>query len=69
MLETLCQACEILDCQYIRIFSFYIPEGEDPDMYEDDVIHKVQDFVNIAKKYDVVLLHENEKRYLWRYST
>ncbi len=61
MLETLCQACEILDCQYIRIFSFYIPEGEEPDMYEDDVIHKVQDFINIAKKYDVVLLHENEK--------
>jgi sugar phosphate isomerase/epimerase len=61
MLETLCQISNLLDCKYIRIFSFYIPKGEDVDQYKDDVISKIKAFAEIAEKYDVVLLHENEK--------
>ena len=61
MLETLCQISNLLDCKYIRIFSFYIPKGEDADQYKDDVISKIKAFADIAEKYDVILLHENEK--------
>lgn len=61
MLETLCQACKLFGCDYIRVFSFYIPEGKDPDTYKDAVIGKMQVFVDIAKKHQVILLHENEK--------
>lgn len=61
MLETLCQISNLLDCKYIRIFSFYIPKGEDVDQYKDDVISKIKAFADIAEKHDVILLHENEK--------
>ena len=61
MLETLCQISNLLDCKYIRIFSFYIPKGEDVDQYKDEVISKIKAFADIAEKHDVILLHENEK--------
>ncbi|PFP30297.1 sugar phosphate isomerase [Bacillus sp. AFS073361] len=61
MLDTLCQIAILLDCKYIRIFSFYIPKGEVPDQYKEDVISKLKEFAAIAEKYNVILLHENEK--------
>lgn len=60
-LETLCRICQILDCRYIRMFSFYIPEGKDPADFRETVLKKMQQFLEIAKKYDVILIHENEK--------
>lgn len=60
-LDTLCQICGVLDCRYIRMFSFFIPEGKDPAGYRDAVLKKLQKFIDVAKKYDVILLHENEK--------
>lgn len=61
MLDELCQISRLLDCQYIRIFSFYIPKEEDADQYKDQVVSKLTEFAAIAEKYDVILLHENEK--------
>jgi sugar phosphate isomerase/epimerase len=61
MLDTLCQIANLLDCKYIRIFSFYIPKGEEADNYRDEVIGKIKEFAAIAEKFDVILLHENEK--------
>jgi sugar phosphate isomerase/epimerase len=61
MLDTICQISNVLDCKYIRIFSFYIPKGENADTYKDEVISKLKEFASIAAKYDVILLHENEK--------
>ncbi len=61
MLDTLCQISHVLDCKYIRIFSFYIPKGEEADPYKDEVINKLKQFAEIAGKYNVILLHENEK--------
>ncbi|MFP5108548.1 hypothetical protein ACSU6B_17495 [Neobacillus sp. C211] len=51
----------MLNCKYIRIFSFYIPKGEDADHYRADVISKIKEYAAIAERYDVILLHENEK--------
>lgn len=61
MLNTLCLISQILDCKYIRIFSFYIPKGLDPDCYRDEVVDKIKQFTEIASKYNIILLHENEK--------
>lgn len=61
MLTNLCEISHILDCKYIRIFSFYIPKGEDADQYKDEVISKLKTFAEIAEKHNVILLHENEK--------
>ena len=60
-LDTLCQICKLLDCRYIRMFSFYIPKGKNPDNYRETVLNKLKQFAAIAEKYDVVLIHENEK--------
>ncbi|KWW22658.1 sugar phosphate isomerase [Peribacillus simplex] len=61
MLEVICQISTLLDCKYIRVFSFYIPNGEEPDRFGEDVVRKLKEFTAIAEKYDVILLHENEK--------
>ena len=60
-LERLCRICKLLDCRYIRIFSFFIPEGRDPEQYRDKVITKLKAFEAVGRKNDVVLIHENEK--------
>lgn len=61
MLDTLCQISHLIDCKYIRIFSFYIPKGEEADRYTNEVISKIKTLAEIAAKYDIILLHENEK--------
>ena len=60
ILEELCKIAETLECKYIRIFSFYIKEGEH-EKYSDEVIQKLKKYVEIAKKHKIVLIHENEK--------
>lgn len=60
-LKTLCEICHLLECKYIRMFSFYIPVGENPDNYRDTVIEKLKAFTEIASEYDITLIHENEK--------
>ena len=52
--------CKVFGTRYIRMFSFYVPEGE-ADKYEDEVMKRLEKFVEYAAKQDVVLLHENEK--------
>ncbi|WP_105616153.1 sugar phosphate isomerase/epimerase family protein [Vallitalea okinawensis] len=52
----------ILDAPYIRMFSFLIPEGDTPEEHRDEVMRRWNAFLDAAKKYDVTLLHENEKR-------
>ncbi|HOB20904.1 MAG TPA: sugar phosphate isomerase/epimerase family protein [Candidatus Atribacteria bacterium] len=51
----------ILETKYIRMFSFYMPEGESADKYRDEVLERWNSFLEAARDYDIVLLHENEK--------
>ena len=60
-LETLCETAKLLDCSFIRMFSFLIPKDADADSYTDVVLDKLRQFIRIAEKHDIVLLHENEK--------
>ncbi len=50
-----------LDCKYIRMFSFFMPQGEDPAIYRDEVIARLKKLKAYAKEQNVILLHENEK--------
>ena len=59
-LDTLCQICNLLDCKYIRMFSFWMV-GKNPDDWKEEVLKKLRGFADIAAKYGVVLIHENEK--------
>lgn len=55
------EAAKILEAPFIRMFSFFIPEGQAPVLYREEVLNRWQAFVETARGYDVVLLHENEK--------
>lgn len=46
---------------YIRLFSFFIPEGDDPESHRDEVIRRMSELAARARGHDVILLHENEK--------
>lgn len=49
-----------LGTKYIRIFSFYVEDGEQ-ETYRDEVIRRMKEMTALAEKRGVILLHENEK--------
>ncbi|HZK27390.1 MAG TPA: TIM barrel protein [Thermoclostridium sp.] len=55
------ELAELLGTKNIRMFSFFIPEGESPDLYRDEVLERWQAFVSEAKGTGMILAHENEK--------
>ena len=59
-LDTLCQICNLVDCKYIRMFSFWML-NKNPDEWKEEVLKKLRGFADIAAKYGVILIHENEK--------
>ena len=60
-LDTLCRICNSCGCRYIRMFSFWMPKDRNPDDFTDQVLEKLAGFSKVAEKYDVILIHENEK--------
>jgi sugar phosphate isomerase/epimerase len=50
-----------LEAPYIRIFSFFIPAGTDPDSRRDEVLARMSALAEVADGSDVILVHENEK--------
>ena len=52
---------QILETRYIRIFSFYLPEQEEPSKYRNDVMKRLEEFIAEAEGTGITLLHENEK--------
>ncbi|RDY31564.1 sugar phosphate isomerase/epimerase family protein [Lachnotalea glycerini] len=55
------EIAKIMETPYIRMFSFFIPEGENPENYSKEVFARMKRMVDYAKEQKVVLLHENEK--------
>lgn len=51
---------EWLNSGYIRIFSFYSPEGGDIKDHRDEVIQRLGTMADILKDWPVVAVHENE---------
>jgi sugar phosphate isomerase/epimerase len=63
-LERMRHAAEVarqFEAPYIRIFSFFIREGVNPDNHRDEVLRRMRALADVAEEHDVVLLHENEK--------
>ncbi len=52
---------ELFETPYIRMFSFFIPKGEDCAKYRDAVLERWGAFIEAAKGRGITLLHENEK--------
>jgi len=55
------EVAEALEAPYIRIFSFFIPAGVDPDSRRDEVLSRMAALAEVAAGADVILVHENEK--------
>jgi sugar phosphate isomerase/epimerase len=63
-LERFQRAIEVahrFDAPFIRIFSFFIPEGDDPARHRETVVDRLSRIVAAAEGKNVTLLHENEK--------
>ncbi len=51
----------IMETDFIRMFSFFMPEGSDYSQYKEEVMERLGRLADYAKENDTVLLHENEK--------
>lgn len=51
----------LMDCKYIRVFSFYYGD-KDPEERFDKVVKRTRELLDIIGESGVVLLHENEKK-------
>jgi len=61
-LEELVKICKIMDCKYIRMFSFIVDPNGNYDEYFPIVVKKLRGFLEKVKGTDIILLHENEKK-------
>ena len=50
-----------LDARYIRMFSFFIPEGEAPATYHAEVIDRLGRLTELLAGTDLVFVHENDR--------
>ncbi len=55
------EVARFLAAPYVRIFSFFIPPGDDPSQHRDEVLRRMAALARAAEGSGVVLLHENEK--------
>ena len=54
-------AAEFFDAPFIRVFSYYPPEGGDILKHRDEVMRRFEAKLGYIKNRKVVLIHENEK--------
>lgn len=50
-----------LGARFIRVFSFFMREGMDPDEQRDAVLRRMRAFADEAARGGVIMVHENEK--------
>lgn len=55
------EIANVLEAKNVRLFSFYIPEGVNPDDCKGEVIDRLGEFTLAAKNSGIALCHENEK--------
>lgn len=55
------EIADVLGAKNIRIFSFYIPQEKDADLYRNAVIDRLAQMVELTKGTDILMCHENEK--------
>jgi sugar phosphate isomerase/epimerase len=60
-LRRVCDVAESLGTTLVRVFSFFIPGGEPPERYREQVTDRMRALAGIAEERGVVLAHENEK--------
>ena len=61
LLKHVLEIANALECENLRMFSFYIPEGAKPEDFRGEVIDRLGKMAETAAGYGVTLCHENEK--------
>ncbi|WP_026508145.1 sugar phosphate isomerase/epimerase family protein [Butyrivibrio sp. MC2013] len=61
LLRYAAELAHLVETPYIRVFSFYIPQDQDAEIYREEVLERVGRMKELAEQSDVILLHENEK--------
>lgn len=51
-----------LGTNLVRVFSFFIPQDRDPQLYRSQVIDRMRALAEVAEERGLVLAHENEKK-------
>ena len=59
--ETALERAHQFDTEYVRLFSYYIPDGDNPADHREEVLRRMQRKADRAAKAGVTILHENEK--------
>lgn len=54
------EVAQIMGAQYVRIFSYYMPEGQDPARYRDQVLRRMKAKVDAGQGAPLTLFNENE---------
>jgi sugar phosphate isomerase/epimerase len=54
-------AADVMEAPYLRVFSFFIPGGQEPGHYREEVLDRMGIMAGEAEDSGVTLLHENEK--------
>ena len=60
-LKKAAKLAKAFDTKIIRVFTFFIPAGEEPAKYRDEVLRRMKVLADTAKAEGVKLLIENEK--------
>ncbi len=55
------QVADLLGAPFIRVFSFFMRPGTDPDSCRDAVVERMRELVDVVAGSDITLVHENEK--------
>jgi len=58
----ICETACRLDSRLVRMFSFYLPAGEAPERYRNQVIDRLGQMLDISDSCGVTFGHENEAR-------
>ncbi len=61
LLRRVIRTAKLLDCRYIRMFSFYPGQDGWTEAARTEVYRRLREMIALAQQEDVVLLHENEK--------
>lgn len=56
------ETAKLLGAKYVRVFSFYPPEGKDVTEMRAEVFSALSRLLALAREYGVTLCHENEAR-------
>jgi L-ribulose-5-phosphate 3-epimerase len=59
--ENILNIAHVMETKYVRVFSFYIPLGEQPENYTGAVLHRLRAMTEMAQAKGIILTHENEK--------